>query len=186
MTIHVTLHDRPAAVFFDRDGALVDEVPYNTDPDRVRPVAGAVAALDRLRRCGVRIGILTHQTGVGRGIVPMTALKQVHRRIEQLLGRIDVWQVCVHGPGEACECRRPAPGLIVAAAHKLRIAPARCVMVGDRRADMTAARAAGARGMLVPSVLTRPEEISTAPSVATDLSAAVDWVLGGSLAGAAR
>jgi histidinol-phosphate phosphatase family protein len=186
MPIHVPPSPRPEAVLFDRDGTLIYEVPYNTDPGRVRPLPGAAAALDRLRRSGVRIGVLTDQSGVGRGLVSATALRRVHRRIEDLLGRIDVWQVCVHAAADGCSCRRPAPGLISAAARRLRVAPSGCVMIGHRRADMTAAAAAGAVGMLVPSPRTRPEEISAAPVVATDLPAAIDWVLGSSLAGAVR
>jgi histidinol-phosphate phosphatase family protein len=186
MSILVTSRPRPGVVLLGRDGILVEEVPYNTDPARVRPLPGVAAALDRLRRCGVRIGVLTYQSGLSRGLVSRSGLRRVHRRIEDLLGRFDLWQVCAHEPSAGCGCRRPEPGLIEEATQRLRIPAERCVVVGDRCADMSAAGAVGASGLLVPSVATRPEEISGAPAVATDLPAAVDWVLGGSFAGVSR
>jgi HAD superfamily hydrolase (TIGR01662 family) len=165
------------AVLFDRDGTLVEDVPYNGDPEAVHPMPGARAALDRLRAAGLRLGVVTNQSGLARGRFQPSDLDRVHRRIEDLLGPFDTWQVCPHDEGAGCWCRKPAPGLVLAAARALATVPGRCVVVGDIGRDMAAAGAAGAFGVLVPTAVTRPDEIAAAPSVAGDLSHAVDLIL---------
>jgi histidinol phosphatase-like enzyme len=87
--------------------------------------------------------------------------------------------VCEHGPDEGCECRKPRPGLVLRAAAELGVAPERCAVVGDIGGDVEAARAAGAVGILVPTPVTRRDEITAAPIVAGDLATAVDIILGG-------
>lgn len=170
---------RPAAVLFDRDGTLIHDIPYNGDPDRVAPVAGAREALDRLRGEGVPIGVVTNQSGVARGLIAPEALRAVNDRIEALLGPFDVWEICPHDDGDRCGCRKPAPGLVLRAARRLGVRPQDCVVVGDIGRDVEAARAAGARGILVPTPATLPEEVAAAPEVAPGLAAAIDLVLGG-------
>ncbi|WP_433500162.1 D-glycero-alpha-D-manno-heptose-1,7-bisphosphate 7-phosphatase [Sphaerimonospora sp. CA-214678] len=168
----------PAAVLFDRDGTLIHDVPYNSDPDRVEPVPGARAALDRLRSAGVRIGVVSNQSGVARGLISPVALGEVNARVEELLGPFDVWAVCPHDDDDGCECRKPAPGLVLRAAEILGVGPADCVVVGDIGRDVAAARAAGARSILVPTPQTLAAEVAAAPEVVTDLTAAVDRLLG--------
>lgn len=169
------------AVLFDRDGTLVHDVPYNGDPERVHPVDGARAALDRLRAAGLRLGVVTNQSGVARGLLTRDEVDRVNARVEELLGPFDTWQICPHDdppPGaDGCGCRKPAPGLIHAAAQALGTVPSRCVVVGDIGRDMTAAGAAGAAGILVPTAATRREEIAAAPAVAGDLAGAVEQIL---------
>jgi histidinol-phosphate phosphatase family protein len=171
--------ERPAAVLLDRDGTLVHDVPYNGDPLRVVAVPGARTALDRLRAAGVRVAVVSNQSGVGRGLLEPAQVEAVNRRVEQLLGPIESWAVCLHGPEEACACRKPAPGLVLEAAAALGVDPARCVVIGDIGSDVEAARAAGARAILVPTPATRSEEVRRAPEVAATLTRAVDLVLGG-------
>ncbi|WP_149547108.1 D-glycero-alpha-D-manno-heptose-1,7-bisphosphate 7-phosphatase [Streptomyces marokkonensis] len=166
------------AVLFDRDGTLVHDVPYNADPDRVRPVEGAREALDELRARGVRTGVVTNQSGIARGLLTEADARRVNRRVEELLGPFDVWALCPHGPDDGCRCRKPRPGMILWAAGRLRADPADCVVVGDIGADMEAARRAGAHGILVPTPETRPEETTAAPHLAPDLPAAVRLLLG--------
>ena len=173
-------HFRPRrrlAVLFDRDGTLVEDVPYNGDPSLVRVRLGARAALDRLRRESVPIAVVSNQSGVARGVLTRAQVDAVNRRVEELLGPIGTWLVCPHGPDQGCDCRKPRPGLVLRAAARLGLPPQRCVVVGDIGADVEAARAAGARGILVPTPLTRSEEIAAAPEVAADLEAAVDRLL---------
>ncbi|MDG4766601.1 HAD-IIIA family hydrolase [Solwaraspora sp. WMMD406] len=165
------------AVLFDRDGTLVHDVPYNGDPRQVRVMPGARAALDRLRAAGLRIGVVTNQSGLARGHFTADELARVHDRIEELLGPFDTWQVCPHDEGERCRCRKPAPGMIHAAASALRTVAARCVVVGDIGRDMAAAGAAGATAIMVPTEATWPAEIAAAPAVAGDLTSAVDLIL---------
>jgi histidinol-phosphate phosphatase family protein len=165
------------AVLLDRDGTLVEDVPYNSDPGKVRPMPGARAALDRLRAAGLKLAVVTNQSGLARGLFTERQLHLVHRRIEALLGPFDSWQVCPHDDGDGCACRKPRPGLVHAAARALGTVPARCALIGDIGRDITAALAAGAAGVLVPTPVTRAEEVAAAPSVAADLATAVTEIL---------
>jgi histidinol-phosphate phosphatase family protein len=166
------------AVLFDRDGTLVHDVPYNADPGAVAPVPQAARSVARLRSAGLRVGVVSNQSGVARGLITPEALSAVNAAVEDRVGRFDTWQVCVHGPEDACSCRKPRPGLVQAAARELGVRPQHCVVIGDIGADVLAARAAGARGILVPTDATLPQEVATAPEVAADLETAVDLVLG--------
>jgi histidinol-phosphate phosphatase family protein len=169
---------RPEAVLLDRDGTIVVDVPYNADPERVTPMEGARAALDRLRAAGVPTAVVTNQSGVARGLLSRAQATAVNRRIEDLLGPLGPWAVCPHGPGDGCDCRKPAPGLVLRAAAALGADPRRCVVIGDIGADVQAALAAGARPIMVPTEQTLPHEVSAAPEVARDLADAVARVLG--------
>ncbi len=166
------------AVLFDRDATLIVDVPYNGNPDLVEPMPGARAALDRLRAAGLRLGVVTNQSGLARGRFTADQLAAVNRRVEELLGPFDDWQICPHDDTDGCGCRKPAPGMVLAAAEALGTTPARCVLVGDIGRDMTAALAAGATGVLVPTPVTLAEEVAAAPATAADLAAAVELVLG--------
>ena len=169
---------RPRAVLFDRDGTLVEDVPYNGDPRLVRPRPGARAALSRLRRAGIQVGMVTNQSGVGRGLVSHEQVLAVNARVEELLGPLDVTVVCTHAPDEGCACRKPQPGLVLEAARRLGVRPAECAVVGDIESDMQAALNAGARGVLVPNAVTRPDEVVRAKEVATTLEQAVSLLIG--------
>ncbi|MFI5908031.1 HAD-IIIA family hydrolase [Dactylosporangium sp. NPDC051541] len=165
------------AVLFDRDGTLIADVPYNGDPALVRPMPGARAALERLRATGLRLGVVTNQSGLAAGRFTAEQLRLVNARVDELLGPFDTWQVCPHADADGCPCRKPRPGLIHAAAAALRTTPERCVVVGDIGRDMAAALAAGAAGILVPTPVTRPAEVAAAPAVAADLRDAVELIL---------
>jgi histidinol-phosphate phosphatase family protein len=169
----------PAAVLFDRDGTLVVDVPYNGEPDNVQPMPGARAALDRLRSAGVSVAVVSNQSGVARGLISAEQVEAVNRRIEELLGPFEAWVVCPHGPDDGCDCRKPAPGLVREAARRLGVDAKDCALVGDIGSDVEAAHAAGARAVLVPTPVTRAEEVARAPEVAPDLATAVDRLLGG-------
>ncbi|MGI3781806.1 MAG: HAD-IIIA family hydrolase [Janthinobacterium lividum] len=168
------------AVLFDRDGTLVHDVPYNTDPDLVAAVDGAREVLDDLRRRGIGVGVVSNQSGIARGLITPTQLDAVNGRVEEILGPIDTWQVCPHGAADGCACRKPAPGLVLAAAAALGVDPSACVVIGDIGADVGAALAAGARAVLVPTSVTRAEEVAHArehAAVAQDLRTAVALAL---------
>ncbi|MFI7578778.1 HAD-IIIA family hydrolase, partial [Micromonospora sp. NPDC049497] len=165
------------AVLLDRDGTLVEDVPYNGDPEKVRPVPGARVALDRLRAAGLRLAVVTNQSGLARGFFTEAQMAAVHARVEELLGPFDAWLVCPHEDSDGCGCRKPLPGLVHAAARELGTTAQRCVMVGDIGRDVTAALAAGAQAVLVPTPVTRPEEVDAAPWVAVDLPSAVGEIL---------
>jgi HAD superfamily hydrolase (TIGR01662 family) len=169
----------PDLVLFDRDGTLVHDFPYNGDPDWVRPVDGAAEALARLRARGVAVGVVSNQSGVARGLITEEQVRACMARLEQLLGPLDVVRWCPHGPDDGCACRKPAPGMVVDACAALGVDPGRCVVVGDIGADVDAATAAGAAGILVPTPVTRRAEVAAAAHTAADLAAAVDDVLAG-------
>ena len=109
------------------------------------------AALSRLRAAGLPIVVITNQSGVGRGLLSMAEVNAVNARVEELLGPFDGWMVCTHTPDDGCDCRKPAPGMVLQASRLLGVAPARCVVIGDIGADMDCATAAGAVGILVPT-----------------------------------
>ena len=119
---------RPA-VFLDRDGTLVEEVPYLHDPGRV-VLLGGVAALGRLAEAGYALVVVTNQAGVARGLYDEAAVEAVHRRLAELLAgagvRLDAVLHCPHHPdgtvpgyAGACRCRKPGPGMLEAAAERL-------------------------------------------------------------------
>lgn len=168
---------RPAAVLFDRDGTLVEDVPYNGDPLRVVLQPGALDALATLRAAGIPTAVVSNQSGIARGLLTPDQVAAVNARVDELLGGVGPWHVCPHAPGDGCACRKPAPGLVLAAAAELGVAPERCVVIGDIGADLGAARAAGARAVLVPTPTTLPAEIEAADEVAPDLLTAVRRVL---------
>ncbi|WP_205696802.1 HAD-IIIA family hydrolase [Conexibacter sp. SYSU D00693] len=165
------------AVLLDRDGTLVHDVPYNGDPDAVAPIAGAREALDRLRVAGLPLGVVSNQSGIARGLLTTDEVDGVQARVAAELGPFGVLLHCPHGPGDGCACRKPAPGMVVQAARELGVRPEDCVVVGDIGADVEAARAAGARGILVPTPVTRLEEVRDADTVCRTLGAAVDRIL---------
>lgn len=173
--------DRTAAVLFDRDGTLLVDVPYNGDPHRVRPVDGARAALDRLRAEGIATGVVSNQSGVARGLIDRSQVDAVNDRMIDLLGPLGPVEVCPHGPSDGCSCRKPAPGLVTAAARRLGVSPSDCVVVGDIGSDVAAAHAAGARAVLVPTAVTRPQEVAEAPVVADSVSDAVRLIVEGAV-----
>jgi len=164
-------------VLFDRDATLVVDIPYNGDPRLVEPMPTALAAVRALRAAGLPLGVVSNQSGVARGLITPAQLDAVNARVDDLFGGFDTWQVCPHGPEDGCGCRKPQPGLVLAAAAELGVAPADVVVVGDIGSDLGAAAAAGARGVLVPTPVTRPEEIRRATLVAANLVEAVELIL---------
>lgn len=169
----------PSAVLFDRDGTIVVDVPYNGDPSLVRPMAGAKEVLDGLRSRSIPVGVVTNQSGIARGLVTRGQVDAVNARVEELLGPFDVWEVCPHGSGDGCACRKPEPGMVLSATARLGLEPGEVALIGDIGADMGAAAAAGARGVLVPTDITLQDEVRDAPAVAGTLAGAVDLLWAG-------
>jgi histidinol-phosphate phosphatase family protein len=180
------------AIFIDKDGTLVENVPYNADPARIVLAPGAGAALRRLREAGFAIYVVSNQSGVARGFFPIEALDGVERRLRELLAaegaEIDGVAWCPHLPGGAvaeyaidCDCRKPAPGMILRLAREHVLDPARSWMIGDSPADVEAGRRAGCRTVLVArggDDADRATDGSGADAVVPDLAAAADAILG--------
>jgi len=169
--------DNALAVLFDRDGTLIHDVPYNGDPELVEPVSGAGEVLAELRARGIGIGVVTNQSGIGRGLLTHRQVAAVNAKVEQLLGPIGTWQICPHGPLDGCACRKPQPTMVVAACAALGVPVNRATVIGDIEADVQAGLRAGARAVLVPNAATAAEEIGRAPHTARDLREAVALAL---------
>jgi HAD superfamily hydrolase (TIGR01662 family) len=168
---------RLAAVLFDRDGTLIADVPYNGDPGRVEAMPGAREALQRLREAGIHTAVVSNQSGIARGLLGHEDVAAIHSRMETLLGPLGPLEYCPHGPDDGCECRKPRAGLLLRAAARLGVDPSQCAVIGDIGSDIEAAAAVGARAVLVPTPVTRREEITAAPATARTLSEAVDLLL---------
>ncbi len=173
------------AILFDRDDTLIADVPYNGDPDHVRPMPTAVETVRRLRERGIPVGVVSNQSGIGRGLLTREEVRSVNARVDEIFGAFDVWRVCPHAPEDGCACRKPRPGMILSAATELGLPASQLAYVGDIGADVEAATAAGARPVLVPTDRTLPEERERAPLVAATLAEAVDLLLGSAVAGSA-
>jgi histidinol-phosphate phosphatase family protein len=147
-------------VFLDKDGTLVEDIPYNVVPGRIRLAPGAAEGVQALAAAGFRLAVVTNQSGVARGYFPETALAGVEARLRELLADIGVplagFFYCPHHPGgtvagyaTACRCRKPAPGMVLAAASSLGADLAACWVVGDAPTDIAAGRQAGCRTVQV-------------------------------------
>lgn len=172
----------PLAVLFDRDATLIVDVPYNGDPELVEPMPTAREAVARVRAHGIATGVVSNQSGIGRGMLDHERVRAVNARVDEIFGPFEVWCYCPHVPEDACPCRKPRPGLVLRAAAALGVAPDRVAVIGDIGADVEAAAAAGAQGVLVPTPRTRAEEIAAASRVAATLGEAVALLLGGATA----
>lgn len=151
---------KPCGVIFDRDGTIIADVPYNGDPQAVRPVAGMREALDRLRAAGVPIAVVSNQSGVGRGMITIEQVEVVNRRVEELLGPFTVTLYCPHAPEAACECRKPKPKLLLDAARAMGVDPSCCLVIGDKRSDVQAAHNAGASPVFVDAAHTAADAVN--------------------------
>lgn len=157
--------DRPSArsprpaVFLDKDGTLIEDLPYNVDPRRIRLAPGAREAIGLLGGAGYRFVIVTNQSGVARGYFDEDDLAEVHAHLEWLLadlgGTLEGFYFCPHLPegineyAIECDCRKPEPGLVRRAAQELVVDLGRSWFVGDTWMDVLAGRAAGCRTILV-------------------------------------
>jgi histidinol-phosphate phosphatase family protein len=144
------------AVFLDKDGTLIDDVPYNVDPARIRLARGAAEGVRLLQRAGFRLFVVSNQSGVARGMFPATALARVEARLRSLLAEVGVpvdgFYWCPHHPdgvvpryAVACDCRKPAPGLLLQASRQHGVNLAASWLVGDILDDVEAGRRAGCR-----------------------------------------
>jgi histidinol-phosphate phosphatase family protein len=133
-------------------------VAFNGDPDKVEAAPNARELLDRLRGAGLRLAVVSNQSGVGRGYITSEQVEAVNRRVDELLGPFAGFFVCPHAPEDGCDCRKPKPRLIIDAARVLGVAPEECVVVGDRESDVAAARNAGA----IPLKIDGPRDLAEA------------------------
>ncbi len=142
------------AVFLDRDGVINRAVVRDGKPyppasvDELDVLPGVADALARLKAAGYLLVVVTNQPDVARGRQTRAAIDAIHARLAATLP-IDDFRVCCHDDQDACECRKPKPGMITAAARQHGVDPAASVMVGDRWRDVEAGRRAGCRTVFI-------------------------------------
>jgi D-glycero-D-manno-heptose 1,7-bisphosphate phosphatase len=137
------------AVFLDKDGTLVRNVPYNVDPARIVLMRGAAEAVRAFAARGYRVIVVSNQPGIALGKFSSRALNDVENRLRQLLPDLHGFYYCPHAPHAACGCRKPAPGLLERAAREHGIDLAGSWMIGDILDDIEAGRRAGCRTVLL-------------------------------------
>jgi D-glycero-D-manno-heptose 1,7-bisphosphate phosphatase len=142
-----------AAIFLDKDGTLIEDVPYNVDPELVTLSSGAGPALAQLAREGFRLVVVSNQSGIGDGRFEASALAAVEHRIRELLApwhvSIDAFYYCPHTRSLGCGCRKPSPGLLLRAAAEHRLDLQWSWLVGDILDDVEAGRRAGCGTVLL-------------------------------------
>jgi len=178
---------RPA-VFLDRDGTLNVEKEYLHRWEDWEWIPGAIDAIRRLNEAGYLVIVTTNQSGVARGYYAEADVERLHRQVDEDLAHhgahIDAYYYCPHHPqyGEIrdCDCRKPEPGMLLAAAREHDIDLEHSFMIGDKAADVEAALAVGATPILVLTGygVEEQEDIPPATFIAQDVARAVDWILG--------
>jgi histidinol-phosphate phosphatase family protein len=148
-----TSGEKRPAVFLDKDGTLIENVPYNVNPARIALAPGAAEGAAALSRRGYRLIVVSNQPGAALGYFQESALAAVEHRVRELLAeagaQLDGFYYCPHLPGAGCGCRKPAAGLLVRAAQDRHIDLASSWMIGDILDDVEAGRRAGCRTVLV-------------------------------------
>lgn len=176
------------AVFLDRDGTINEEVGYLNHLSRLRLIKGVGKALRALQERGVKLFVVTNQSGPARGYFPKELVEKTNAEIKRRLRRqgvvIEEFFVCLHHPDEDCSCRKPKTGLLEQAFAKYPIDKNRAYVVGDRLIDVELAKNAGLKGILVLTGYGRGEMEYVLPYksikpdyIAEDLVDAVNFIL---------
>lgn len=178
-------------VILDRDGVInYDSDQYIKSPDEWIPIPGSLEAIARLNREGYKIVVASNQSGVSRGLFTMDTLGRIHGKMLEMVrargGEIDAVFFCPHGPDDGCRCRKPLPGLLEEIAQRLKMNLNGIYAVGDSERDLVAARAVGARPVLVRSgkgerTLKKKQKSLDGTPVFVDLAAFTEALLSGEL-----
>jgi D-glycero-D-manno-heptose 1,7-bisphosphate phosphatase len=140
-------------VILDRDGTLIVERHYLSDPKQVMLLPGAAEGLRQLRRLGLGLVVVTNQSAIARGLIDAARLNAIHRRVRRLLRSagiiLDGLYWCPHHPDDGCHCRKPGVGLVQQAARELGFDPRRSFVVGDKPCDIDLGQRLGATTLLV-------------------------------------
>lgn len=170
-------------VVLDRDGTIIEECVYLSDPEQVKLLPGVGRALRELKQMGFGLVVITNQSGVGRGFFDDKQLKRIHERLEQFLERegvrLDGFYVCPHKPDDDCACRKPKLGLLQKAASELDFGLEDSIVIGDKPCDVDMGRLAGATTFLVRTgygAQIAAEQDVTVDYVVDDLAAAAQVI----------
>ncbi len=147
-------------LFFDRDGTLNTELDFVSRPEELHLIPNAARAIREANEFGVRVFIITNQSGIARGLFTETDLVAIHKRLISMLdhegARVDAIYYCPHHPEygqtpykKACNCRKPKPGMLRKAAKEFGIKLSESFVIGDRCIDMQAGKAASCKTAMV-------------------------------------
>jgi D-glycero-D-manno-heptose 1,7-bisphosphate phosphatase len=147
-------------LFFDRDGTLNTELDFLSRPEELQLIPNAARAIREANEFGVKVFVITNQSGIARGLFTETDLAAIHHRLVSMLtregARIDAIYFCPHHPDYGktpykrnCSCRKPKPGMLRKARSEHGVRLSQSFVIGDRCIDMQAGRAAGCRTALV-------------------------------------
>ena len=178
------------AVFLDRDGTINEEVGYLSSIEQLRIFPAAFDAVRMINEAGMKVVVVTNQSGVARGFFDEDFVKAVHATINEMLREkgafIDGFYYCPHHPTEgigsyriSCDCRKPAPGMLIRASEELDIDMSSSYVVGDMVKDIELANNVGARGILVRTGYGK-NVVSTdikPACIAEDILAAAEWIV---------
>lgn len=183
------------AVFLDRDGTVNAEVGYLQDLADLRLIPGAGVAIRRFNEAGLKVVLVTNQSGVARGYFPESLVHEAHALLDQMLqkegGRIDAVYYCPHHPTDGkssytkeCDCRKPGTGLIDRAARDLNIDVKRSFVVGDKWSDVELGQRVGAHSILVQSGFApddpgniRLAHLTDPDFIAATIIEAAEWII---------
>ena len=198
---HFRRNPAARAILFDRDGTLIEDRHYLSDPARVTLLPGVAQSLRRLSQAACRVFVVSNQSGVGRGYFSLESAHACNARLAQLLAAQNVhvadMLLCPHSPEEGCACRKPQTGMWDVLRERHGLHAEHTAMIGDKRDDVRFGRAAGLRTVLVLTGKGRDQAVEiglplpdagcwipNAPlppdwphAVAADLAAAVDYLL---------
>jgi D-glycero-D-manno-heptose 1,7-bisphosphate phosphatase len=145
--------DLRGGVFFDRDGTVIQEKGYLSDPEAITLLSGASRAIRLLNHLGLRTVVVSNQSGVARGYFPASVVEEINKRICLLLRQagasLDGMYYCPHHPDDGCACRKPEPGMLLQAAGELGIDLPHSYMAGDMHSDVETIQRVGGQGILV-------------------------------------
>ena len=185
----------PGAVFFDRDGTLNEEIGHVRNAEDFRVYSFAARAVRLVNQAGLRAIVVTNQSGIGRGLIPESLVRRVNRQLSRRIatggGQLDAIYYCPHHPEASvprfrmvCGCRKPAAGLLEAAAKEFGVDLERSFIIGDRFVDVLAGKRVGARSVLVLTGVgqaeldhDRSKTITQPDHVAENAYQAVRWIL---------
>jgi D-glycero-D-manno-heptose 1,7-bisphosphate phosphatase len=169
-----------AAVFMDRDGTIMEDTHYCSNPNDVRLFPGVTEALRRAKSRGFKLIVITNQSGIGRGLFTLDQYRAVEAELLRQLGDglIDATYYCPDVPGQPSTCRKPAPGMVVQATQDHQIDLSRSFLVGDKEIDVECAHNAGVRAIRVRTGIESDIIGSAADWITDDLPGAIEIIVG--------
>ncbi len=164
------------AVFLDRDGTIIKNVPYLNNPDEIEFLTGVIEGLKILVNNGFSLFVVTNQSGVSRGFIKIQKLEEIHTKIKNILREngIDIKEIvyCPHHPDDNCNCRKPKTGMIDNILKKYKIDLRNSYLIGDKDEDIILAKNTGIKSISVSN------EIKTSPDFkAKNFKEAVSWII---------